>query len=446
MGNGNQIDVKREIHFPHSLGLLYSAFTYYIGFKVNSGEYKVMGLAPYGSPRFAEKIKEKLIRTADDGSFQLDMSYFGYPTSLHMTTKKFHDLFGGPPRTPESVLTQRDMDLAASIQKVIEEAVVRLGRSIAEETGEKNLCLAGGVALNCVANGVLLREKIFENIWIQPAAGDAGGAIGAALYTWYQALAHERVVRDSLDSMNGGFLGPAFSNDQIESVLREHGASYQKFSEDELLDRTATILAKGQAVGWFQGRMEFGPRALGGRSIIADPRAPEMQRKLNLKIKFRESFRPFAPSILKEEVKHWFENEIESPYMLFVEYIKQSKRYPVNENEASLEGLDRLRISRSAVPAVTHIDYSARLQTVDELSNSKFYNLIHRFYRKTGVPILANTSFNVRGEPLVCDPHDAYRCFLGTDLDALIIGDFILLKSEQNIFESHQYAHKYELD
>jgi len=446
IGKGKELTVLKEIHFPHSLGLLYSAFTHYTGFKVNSGEYKVMGLAPYGEPKYAGLIKEKLINISSDGSFQLDMSYFDYATGLTMTNGKFNTLFGGPPRASEAVLTQREMDLAASIQKVTEEVVIRIAKSIAEETGEKNLCLAGGVALNCVANGILLREKIFENIWVQPAAGDAGGALGAALSVWYNSYCKERIIEKGYDSMNGAYLGPKFSDTQIEKTLISCGAKYTKLGADELIEQTATALANECAVGWMQGRMEFGPRALGGRSIIADPRSPAMQKQLNLKVKYRESFRPFAPSVLREFVSEWFEHDTDSPYMLLVADVKLAKRQKMTAAENSLFGIDKLNVSRSSVPAITHVDYSARIQTVHKDTNPSYHALITKFYEKTGCPMVVNTSFNVRGEPIICTPDDAFRCFMGTDLDVLAIGNFLLKKEDQDENLKLNYESLYELD
>jgi len=443
VGNGNKLEVKKEIKFPHSLGLLYSAFTYYTGFKVNSGEYKVMGLAPYGEPRYANLIREKLIIVADDGSFKLDMSYFNYTTGLTMTSEKFHKLFGGPPRTSESELTQREMDLAASIQKVTEDIIINLAKGISKETGEKNLCLAGGVALNCVANGILLKEKIFDNIWIQPAAGDAGGALGAA---WYLHFNNKRTVNTFSDEMKGSYLGPKFNDKNIEKDLNSCGAIFKKCSDEELVEEVATALSELKAVGWMQGRMEFGPRALGGRSIIADPRSPVMQKQLNLKVKYRESFRPFAPSILYEDVEEWFENVKISPYMLLVGSIKKNKRRTMTAEENSLFGIDKLNIVRSSVPAITHVDYSARIQTVHPETNAKFYEIISKFKEKTGCPIVINTSFNVRGEPIVCNPIDAFKCFMGTELDMLAVGNYLLIKEKQNKALKENYKERYELD
>ena len=446
LGKSNNLKVIKEIHFPHSLGLLYSAFTYYIGFKVNSGEYKVMGLAPYGEPHYAELILKKLIKLADDGSFQLDMSYFNYATGLTMTNKKFDALFGGPPRKSETNLTQREMDLAASIQKVTEDIVIKLAKSIAVETGEKNLCLAGGVALNCVTNGILLREQIFDNIWIQPAAGDAGGALGAALSIWYLHHNKERVISSERDAMRGAYLGPEFSDDEIEKELKALGAVFEKFSYNDFIDQVAVALSDGKAVGWMQGRMEFGPRALGGRSIIADPRSSIMQKQLNLKVKYRESFRPFAPSVLIEDVNDWFEQDSESPYMLLVAAVRKNKRRKMTSDEETLFGIDKLNIPRSSVPAITHVDYSARIQTVHAETNPLYHAMISKFKEKTGCPLVVNTSFNVRGEPIICTPTDAFKCFMGTELDVLAVGNYLLFKKEQDEALKENYEQRYELD
>jgi carbamoyltransferase len=446
IGKSSDLQVVKEIHFPHSLGLLYSAFTYYTGFKVNSGEYKVMGLAPYGEPRYADLIREKLITVAEDGSFQLDMSYFDYATGLTMTNKKFDALFGGPPRTSESELTQREMDLAASVQKVTEDIVLELARGIAKETGERNLCLAGGVALNCVANGILLRAKIFDNIWIQPAAGDAGGALGAALSTWYLHHNKERFTATERDAMNGAYLGPEFTDTETESELKACGAQFKKLSEDELIEEVASALADEKAVGWMQGRMEFGPRALGGRSIIADPRSPAMQKQLNLKVKYRESFRPFAPSVLREDVSEWFEHYTDSPYMLLVADVQNDKRRAMTAEEEALFGIDKLNVPRSSVPAITHVDHSARIQTVHADTNPKYHTVISKFKEKTGCPLVVNTSFNVRGEPIICTPTDAFKCFMGTEMDVLAVGNFILYKEQQDEALRENYEERYELD
>jgi carbamoyltransferase len=446
IGNGNKLSVLQEIHFPHSLGLLYSAITFYTGFKVNSGEYKVMGLAPYGNPKYAQLIKEHLIDIKEDGSFALDMSYFDYCTGLTMTNKKFDDLFGGPARKPESELTQREMDLAASVQAVTEEVVIKLAKGIAKSTGEKNLCLAGGVALNCVANGKLLREKVFENIWIQPAAGDAGGAIGAALGAYYIMLNQPRQAIKEIDGMSGSYLGPEYSQDEIKKALEKCGAIFSTYTTEEMLEKTAQSLADGQAIGWMNGRMEFGPRSLGSRSILADPRSPAMQKMLNLKVKYRESFRPFAPSVLREDVTDWFEIDSDSPYMLLVADVAKSKRKEMTEAEKKLFGIEKLNTLRSVIPSVTHVDYSARIQTVHEQTNPLYYRLIKQFKDLTGCPILVNTSFNVRGEPIICSPEDAFRCFMGTELDVLVVGNSILEKARQPRELTINYKMQYELD
>jgi carbamoyltransferase len=446
IGNGKDLKVVKEIHFPHSLGLLYSAFTYYTGFKVNSGEYKVMGLAPYGEPRYANLIREKLITVAEDGSFQLDMSYFDYATGLTMTNKKFDALFGGPPRTSETELTQREMDLAASVQKVTEDVVVQIAKGIAKETGERNLCLAGGVALNCVVNGILVRENIFDNIWIQPAAGDAGGALGAALSAWYLYHDSERKAPTQGDAMKGAYLGPEFSDAEIEAELKSCGAVFKRCSETELIEDVAAALADEKAVGWMQGRMEFGPRALGGRSIIADPRSPVMQKQLNLKVKYRESFRPFAPSVLREDVGQWFEHDTDSPYMLLVADIQKDKRRAMTEDEDALFGIEKLNVPRSSVPAISHVDYSSRIQTVHADTNPRYHAVISKFKEKTGCPLVVNTSFNVRGEPIICTPTDAFKCFMGTELDVLAVGKYLLRKAEQDTALKENYEERYELD
>lgn len=446
VGKGRDLKVIKEIHFPHSLGLLYSAFTYYTGFKVNSGEYKVMGLAPYGEPRYADLIREKLITVANDGSFQLNMSYFDYAAGLTMTNNKFNALFGGPPRISESDLTQREMDLAASVQKVTEDIFIEIAKNISKETGEKNLCLAGGVALNCVANGILLRERIFDNIWIQPAAGDAGGALGAALSIWYLHHKKERVISSHQDAMKGSYLGPNFSDSEIEAELNVCGAVYEKQSEKELIDKIATALVNKKAIGWAQGRMEFGPRALGSRSIIADPRSPEIQKQLNLKVKYRESFRPFAPSVLIEDVNEWFELNEDSPYMLLVAGVKKDKCRIMSKEEEALFGIDKLNIPRSSIPAITHVDYSARIQTVHADTNQRYHALISKFKEKSNCPLVVNTSFNVRGEPIVCTPTDAFKCFMGTDLDILAFENYILYKEEQDLSLKENYEERYELD
>lgn len=445
-GSDNQLSVQKEIHFPHSLGLLYSAFTYYTGFKVNSAEYKVMGLAPYGEPRYVDLIKNHLIDIKEDGSFHLDMKYFEYCTGLTMTNGRFNALFGGPPRHPEGELTQREMDLAASIQAVTEDIVIRLARNVQRTTRQKNLCLAGGVALNCVANGKLLREGIFDDIWIQPAAGDAGGALGAALAAYHLMLNHPRDIKPG-DSMKGAFLGPEFCQCEIEQWLTKLGAVFRTVSEEELICAIAHALAEGKAVGWHQGRMEFGPRALGGRSIIADPRSPTMQKQLNLKVKYRESFRPFAPSVLREDLANWFQLDSDSPYMLLVADVVPTKQLAMSEEQRRLFGIDKLNVLRSEIPAVTHLDYSARIQTVHEETNPRYYRLISKFKQLTGCPVLVNTSFNVRGEPIVCSPEDAFRCFMGTELDVLAIGNTILQKADQQVsLAGNNYKDAYELD
>ncbi len=445
-GKNNNLNILKEIHFPHSIGLLYSAFTYYTGFKVNSGEYKVMGLAPYGEDKFKNLILDEVIDLKDDGTFKLNMKYFDYAVDLKMTNENFSQLFGKPLRNPETEqLTQFHMDVAASIQAATEEIVLRLARSISKESDSKNLCMAGGVALNCVANGKIVKEKIFENVWIQPAAGDAGGALGAALGLWHKEFKNERLLPFE-DKMKGSYLGPEFSNSEIESVLKEVGANYNKFSEDEMLKITSEELSKEKTVGWFQGRMEFGPRALGGRSIIADPRSAKMQKNLNLKVKFRESFRPFAPSVIREELPNWFDLECDSPYMLLVANIKDEKKIEMTEVEKKLFGIDKLNIKRSEIPAITHVDYSARIQTVHKDTNSRYYKLIKNFQKITKCPVLVNTSFNVRGEPIVCSVEDAYRCFMGTDLDMLVCGDFILYKNKQNKKLLNDYKNKFKLD
>lgn len=446
VGHGHQLSILKEIHFPHSLGLLYSAITYYTGFKVNSGEYKVMGLAPYGNPIYADIIRTHLLKMRDDGSFRLNMAYFDYCTGLTMTNRRFHDLFGGPPRQPESEITQREMDLAASIQCVIEEAVINLARAAAKLTGERNLCLAGGVALNCVANGKLLKAGIFDQIWIQPAAGDAGGALGAALAVYHQMLDQPRHIQSSNDAMKGSYLGPEFTASEIEAELRACGAVFESYSETAAIEETAKALADGKAVGWMNGRMEFGPRALGARSILGDPRSPSMQRILNLKVKYRESFRPFAPSVLREDVAEWFELDTDSPYMLLVADVLESRRKPMRESEQALFGIDKLNVPKSEIPAVTHVDYSARIQTVHAETNPRYHQLLTRFKAITGCPILVNTSFNVRGEPIVRSPTDAFRCFMGTELDLLVIGDTLLRKEAQSSEARTDYTHQYALD
>lgn len=445
LGNGHRLEIFQEIHFPHSLGLLYSAFTYYLGFKVNSGEYKVMGLAPYGQPKYRNVILDNLIDVKTDGSFRLDMSYFDYCTGLTMTNSRFAKLFGAPVRTPERLLTSFHMDLAASIQSVLDEIVLRITRSLASRTGSRNLCLAGGVALNCVANGKVLRDGKFENIWIQPAGGDAGGALGAALAAVHVFQDRPRRTNGS-DGMSGAFLGPGFSQIDIERRLAVAGARFAVLTENEIIEKTAQALADQQAVGWFQGRMEFGPRALGARSILADPRSPAMQKNLNLKVKYRESFRPFAPSVLREDVAEWFELDLDSPYMLLVAGVRESKRRAMTVDEQALFGIDKLNVVRSEIPAVTHVDYSARVQTVHEDTNPRYYRLLERFKALTGCPVLVNTSFNVRGEPIVCSPEDAFHCFMGTELDLLVAGNCVLAKAEQDPSLKQNYSGKFELD
>jgi len=446
MGRGNSLEILKEIHFPHSLGLLYSAFTYYTGFKVNSGEYKLMGLAPYGEPRYAQTILDNLIDLKRDGSFRLDLSYFNYCTGLTMTNEKFHGLFGLPPRQPDEPLTQQHMDIAASIQKVTEEAVLGLTRAIADETGAKNLCLAGGVALNCVANGKILRDARFDNIWIQPAAGDAGGAFGAALAGYYLFKGQARTVNGAQDSMRGAFLGPSFSQEEIEKRLRAEGARFETLDDAALVQASATALAEGKAVGWFQGRMEFGPRSLGGRSILGDAQSPTMQSVLNLKVKYRESFRPFAPSVLREDVSDWFEIDADSPYMLLVADVVKSRRREMTEEEGKLFGIDKLNIPRSEVPAITHVDYSARVQTVHKETNPLYHQLISAFKAKTGCPVIVNTSFNVRGEPIVCTPEDAFHCFMGTEIEVMAVGNCLLKKEDQDPSLKRDYKEAFDLD
>ena len=446
IGKGNQLDVHREIRFPHSLGLLYSAFTQYTGFKVNSGEYKVMGLAPYGQPRFVDLIKEHLIDIRDDGSFALDMAYFDYCTGDHMVNPRFERLFGAPARRAESDLGQREMDLAASVQAVAEEVVLKLARGVARTTGQKNLCLAGGVALNCVANGKLLRDGSFEQVWVQPAAGDAGGAIGAALGVYHRLFNGPRQVQAGRDAMQGALLGPAYLQADIEARLRAIGAHFTVHSDSDIIDLAARALAAGHALGWHQGRMEFGPRSLGARSILADPRSPGVQRQLNLKVKFRESFRPFAPSVLREDVATWFDLDGDSPYMLIVADVAAAHRRPMSAEQQALFGIDKLNVVRSDIPAVTHVDYSARIQTVAADTHPRFHQLLSRFKALTGCPVLVNTSFNVRGEPIVESPEDAFRCLMGTDLDGLVVGNCLLLKTEQNPDLARDYTDGYALD
>ena len=446
IGKGNNLEIKKEIHFPHSLGLLYSAFTYYAGFKVNSGEYKLMGLAPYGAPIYEDKIKDNLIDIKEDGSFHLDQSYFDYATGLTMTNNKFVNLFGQKVRDAKhEKLTQFHMDIAASIQKVTEDIMIRLTKSLKEEFNISNLCLAGGVALNCVANGKILKEKIFNNIWVQPAAGDAGGSLGAALALWHIEQDNPRIVNQN-DSMQGSYLGPEYSQKIIEEQLDKAGAKYEILEDQELIDKTATDLSKEKAIGWFQGRMEFGPRALGGRSILGDPRSERMQKNLNLKVKYRESFRPFAPSILKEDLSEWFDINVDSPYMLMVSKINKDKTTEMTEDQKSLFGIDKLNIKRSEIPAVTHVDYSARIQTVHKETNEKYFKLIQKFKEKTNCPVIVNTSFNVRGEPIVNTPLDAFNCFMGTELDKLIIGNCYLDKKSQDPSLKKDYTKEFELD
>jgi len=445
IGKGRELDIIREIHFPHSLGLLYSAFTYYTGFKVNSGEYKVMGLAPYGEPKYAGTIRDNLIDVKPDGSFKLDMDYFDYCTGLRMTNAKFDALFGGPARSPEQRITQREMDLAASVQAVLEEVVLKLGRSIAEETGQKNLCLAGGVALNCVANGKLLRDGAFERIWIQPASGDAGGALGAALCAFHGFKGGARNGPRG-EGMAGAYLGPRYAQDEIERILTEAGAKFETVDDDTLIERTASALADGHGVGWFQGRMEFGPRALGNRSILGDPRSESMQKMLNLKVKYRESFRPFAPAVREEDVSDWFNLDRESPYMLLVADVLEKHRRAMSEEEKALFGIDKLNVPRSSVPAITHVDYSARVQTVSARTNKRFHDLLGRFRDKTGCPMLVNTSFNVRGEPIVESPADAFHCFMGTEIETLAVGNCLLAKADQDPSLKRDYKDAFELD
>lgn len=446
IGSGNTLSMEKEIHFPHSLGLLYSAFTYYTGFRVNSGEYKVMGLAPYGEPKYRQLILDHLIDLKADGTFRLNMAYFDFCAGLRMTNAKFDELFGGPPRQSESRLTQRDMDLAASIQSVIEEVVIQLTRSLAKEYGVPNLCLAGGVALNCVANGKVLEDGAFKNTWVQPAAGDAGGALGAALAGYHLYKEQPRTPVRSTDQMKGSYLGPAFEQHEIEERLKAVGARFETLENSTLNTRIVDALTAEKAVGWFQGRMEFGPRALGGRSILGDPRSASMQKALNLKVKYRESFRPFAPSVLAEDVADWFELDQPSPYMLLVAKVKKSRQKTMSESENSLFGIDKLNVPRSEIPAVTHVDYSARIQTVDPDTNPQFHALLSTFKERTGCPVLVNTSFNVRGEPIVCTPEDAFRCFMGSDIELLAIGNCVLEKSDQDPTLQFNYKEDFELD
>jgi carbamoyltransferase len=447
VGKENNLELLKEIKFPHSLGMLYSAFTYYTGFKVNSGEYKVMGLAPYGEPKYVQLILEKILDLKDDGSFQLNMKYFNFAAGLTMTNHRFHKLFGGPPRQRESLLTQKDMDLARSVQDVTEMAMLNMARYVKKETGKKYLCLAGGVALNCVANGKILKDGLFDNIWIQPAAGDAGGALGAALAVWYQYLGFSRTVNGNLDFQKGSYLGPEYGDGEIRKYLESKQIPFRELERDEIIKLTAELLSQENVIGWFRGRMEFGPRALGTRSILGDAGSPQMQKKLNLKIKFRESFRPFAPSVLAEDVSDYFELDRPSPYMLLVAEVKKELQHQMNEEELKLFGIDRLNIARSKIPAVTHVDYSARIQTVHKETNSDYWELIKKFQELTGYPVIVNTSFNVRGEPIVCSPEDAYRCFMRTEMDYLVLGNFLLDKSGQPVFaEKKEWQKQYELD
>jgi carbamoyltransferase len=446
IGRGNRLEPLREIHWPHSIGLLYSAFTYYTGFKVNSGEYKVMGLAPYGEPKYVDLILDNIVDLKADGSFWLDQSYFNYATGLTMTSRKFHELLGGPPRDPGARLTQRDMDLAASVQSVTEEIMLRVTRDLAKTYGISNLCLAGGVALNCVANGKILRDGLFKRIWIQPAAGDAGGSVGAALAAYHQHFDQPRVLNGALDGMQGAFLGPEFSQEEITRRLANVGAKFATVDDSELLESTCDALELGHAVGWFQGRMEFGPRALGARSILGDPRNPEMQKMLNLKIKYRESFRPFAPSVLREDVADYFELDTDSPYMLLVADVKRNRRRALTAEQEKLFGIDKLNVLRSDIPAVTHVDYSARIQTVHAKTNPRYHALLASFKRRTGCSVLVNTSFNVRGEPIVCTPEDAFRCFMGTEMETLVVGNCFLKKSDQDRTLNNDYKYQFVPD
>ena len=446
LGRGNHLEIIKEIHFPHSLGLLYSAFTYYTGFKVNSGEYKLMGLAPYGTPRYAQKILDHIIDLKPDGSFHLNLDYFNYCTGLTMTNRKFDALFEGPPRKPDQLLTQHHMDLAASVQEVLEEVILRMTRSLASETGSKNLCLAGGVALNCVANGKILRDGRFERIWIQPASGDAGGALGAALAAYHLFQNQPRQVCGCGDRMHGSYLGPEFSQTDIQQRLTKLGAKYEVLDESELLEKCVDALMDEKALGWFQGRMEFGPRALGARSILADPRSPRMQSILNLKVKFRESFRPFAPSVMREHVAEWFELDSDSPYMLLVADVVESRRKLMTPEQQKLFGIEKLNVPRSDIPAVTHVDYSARIQTVHRETNPRYHALIERFNQRTSCPVIVNTSFNVRGEPIVGTPEDAFRCFMGTGIEVLAVGNCLLRKEDQDPKLTQDYKSSFELD
>jgi carbamoyltransferase len=446
-GKGNDIEIQCHLKFPHSLGLLYSAFTYYAGFRVNSGEYKLMGLAPYGEPKYTDLILNELLDLKEDGSFKLNMKYFGYCNGLRMTNRRFERLFGGPPRKPETKITQRDMDIAASIQKVTEEIMLRMARHVHKVTGKDKLCLAGGVALNCVGNGRILREGPFKEIWIQPASGDAGGALGAALLVWYKYLGNKREADGKNDKQKASLLGPAYSDTYIEDFLKREGAPYRKLAYPEIAETVSGLIDNGKVIGWFQGRLEFGPRALGARSIIGDPRNSEMQSKMNLKIKFRESFRPFAPTVLEDKVSDWFDLDGESPYMLLVAPVKEDKRLKGNDDGDKAQGFDKLKAMRSQIPAVTHVDYSARIQTVKKEDQPLYYDMINAFYRKTGCPVIINTSFNVRGEPLVCSPEDAYKCFMRTEMDHLIMGPFLLDKTAQKpVGKDIKWQKVFELD
>ncbi len=446
IGKGNNLEIVKEIHFPHSLGLLYSAFTYYLGFKINSGEYKVMGLAPYGEPKYKKLILDNLIDIKEDGSFYLNQSFFNYTTGLTMINQKFLNLFGNPIRESErDLLTQFHMDIASSIQAVIEETILKITKKLSEEYKISNLCMAGGVALNCVANTKILKAGHFKNLWVQPASGDAGGALGSALLVWYKELNKSRTVSD-VDSMQGSLLGPEFDQEEIKKSLLKCGAKFEVLDDNSIINKTAKALVEGKAIGWFQGRMEFGPRALGARSIIADPRSEKMQKILNLKIKYRESFRPFAPSVLRKDLNEWFDFDYDSPYMLLVSDVKKNIRYELSEADKKLFGIDKLNIKRSKIPAVTHVDYSARVQTVHRDTNPKYYSLISKFKEITGCPIIVNTSFNVRGEPIVCSPTDAFKCFMGTQLDVLVIGNYFLIKKDQKIELIENYKEKYALD
>ncbi len=446
-GKGNQVELLADIRFPHSIGLLYSAFTYYTGFKVNSGEYKVMGLAPYGEPKYKDLIYEHLIDVKEDGSFKMNMDYFNYGAGLTMTNSKFHRLFGGPPREPESELTQKEMDLARSVQEVAEEVMLKMARYVKKETGANYLCLAGGVALNCVANGKLLRSGLFDDIWIQPAAGDAGGAVGCALFTWFQYLNNPRKADNKTDLMQGAYLGPKFNNNGIKKFLDKNGYAYQLLTDEDLPEVVADLIADEKVIGWFQGRMEFGPRALGARTIIGDARSPEMQKKMNLKIKYRESFRPFAPSVRAENISEYFEIDRESPYMLLVADVQKSKRIEMSDEQKAYFGLEKLNVARSDVPAITHVDYSARIQSVNSKTNPRYHEMLTKFYNKHGCPVIVNTSFNVRGEPIVCTPKDAYLCFMRTEMDYLVMGNYLLDKTEQKpLVGDSDWRSEFELD